>query len=114
MWITLLCPWIVLGLSSLNITLPRPVQTTAFLWPSRVFFGPALAHASPERAVLPEAWAGLVSLAFWALVALGFARVAPRRASVGATLVLAGGAVVVTAWLVEALVPMVGWKMLVS
>jgi hypothetical protein len=114
LWATLLSPWIVLGLSSLNVPLPRNVQTVAFLWPSKVFFGPTLFYVSPERAVLPEAWAGIITLVFWMVVAVGFARVAPRRGHVGVTLGFAALTVIGTVWLVGALVPLWGWKLMVS
>lgn len=105
----------VLFAYSVGLRIPRPLQVVAIGWPQLVFFGSTLWTAAPNpRPVLPEAWAGAITVAFWTCVALAFARLTRRWPSLWVSASLAIGTITATVFLMRAVVPLLQLQLLLE
>lgn len=98
-----------------GLRIPGLFQDAAIVWPQLVFFGPRLWTTSPVGGpVLPYRWAGVITIAFWALIAAGFAPITRRLASFPVLVGLSIVVVISTYMLVKATIPLFNWRLLLE
>jgi len=100
---------------SAGLRIPLLFQNMAIGWPQLIFFGSTLWTTSQDsRPVLPQAWAGVITVAFWACVAVAFARLSRRWASFWVLIVMATITIISTSLVVRAVLPIFRWRLLLE
>jgi hypothetical protein len=98
-----------------GLRIPLLFQQAAIVWPQLVFFGSTLWTTPPgEGPVLPHQWAGVITMVFWSVIALGFARITRRFGSFPVLVALSILAVVSTYYGVKSVLPVLGWRLLLD
>lgn len=100
---------------SLGLRIPLLLQNAAIVWPQLTFFSSTLWANPPAKGpVLPQEWAGVITIAFWMLVALGFRRITRQFASFTVLVALAIVTIVSTIFLVKPSLPLFDWRLLLE
>jgi hypothetical protein len=95
--------------------IPLFFQNAAIVWPQLVFFGGTL-WSVPEAQgpVLPQNWAGVITIAFWAIVAFAFSRITLRLSSFVVLVGLSAATIMAMGFAIQALLPFLKWRLLLD
>lgn len=99
----------------MGLRIPGLFQNAAIVWPQLVFFGSTLWTTPPDQGpALPYQWTGVITIVFWAVIAIGFARITRRFTSFLVLVGLSTVIIISTYFLVKVALPLFGWRLLLD